>query len=182
MAPAAERAFCSPCCKHHCDIFGRESETVLLYDGALFSWWLPVFLRVRTSSSTKHLVLLQLSFSLSLHDATLTTIFSSISSCSHCHLCVSSALCVRLCRCVPVLDRCSVSSHASQTVTTHTAVARVPSPTLVYSTAPPSRYTADVCARICVLASSCSARLTRLSLRFFFHLVLTCRMQLLVKR
>ncbi|XP_030612043.1 supervillin a isoform X2 [Archocentrus centrarchus] len=37
-----------------------------------------------------------------------------------------------------VVIAATVSSHVSQTVTTHTAVARVPSPTLVYSTAPPS--------------------------------------------
>ncbi|XP_039472868.1 supervillin a isoform X13 [Oreochromis aureus] len=47
-----------------------------------------------------------------------------------------SSLCV--CMTVsPVIDHCSAPSHVPQMVSTHAAVARVPSPTLVYSTVPP---------------------------------------------
>lgn len=45
-----------------------------------------------------------------------------------------------LCDFVSVLVYRSVPTHVPQTVTVHTAVARVPSPTLVYSTVPPYRY------------------------------------------
>lgn len=46
-----------------------------------------------------------------------------------------------ICVCVCLYPR-SVPTHAPHTVTFQTAVARVPSPTLVYSTAPPYRYMA----------------------------------------
>lgn len=54
---------------------------------------------------------------------------------------------VCVCDYVPVLDYCSIPTHMPQPVTVHTAVARVPSPTLVCSTLQPYRYTAHACAR-----------------------------------
>lgn len=42
------------------------------------------------------------------------------------------------------LGECSIPTHVPHTVTVHTAVARVPSPTLVCSTVPPYRYMAQL--------------------------------------
>lgn len=57
-----------------------------------------------------------------------------------CHLSPFPVLSLSLCDFVSVLVYRSVPTHVPQTVTVHTAVARVPSPTLVYSTVPPYRY------------------------------------------
>uniref|UniRef100_A0A4W6CCH9 Supervillin a n=1 Tax=Lates calcarifer TaxID=8187 RepID=A0A4W6CCH9_LATCA len=46
-----------------------------------------------------------------------------------------------------VVIAATVPSHVPQTVTPHTAVAHIPSPTLVCSTVPPYRYTTYACAR-----------------------------------
>ena len=55
-------------------------------------------------------------------------------------LCLLSVTCVCVCGFLSPFEHCSVPGQAPQTVTVHTAVARVPSPTLVCRTVPPYRY------------------------------------------
>lgn len=86
---------------------------------------------------------------------------------AHFLMCVFSVIFMFVYGLVSFLDCCSVPSHVPQMVTVHSAVAQIPSPTLVSSTVLPYRYIVCVCMATVKCSPTVSVRLTRQWLLLF---------------